>query len=145
MKELTRSEKRKYIQRQLTVDDGMYAVDDYSDNENVIDIDEAYDTMFPPTQRRWNGHVLAACMRKARAVFDNFPISVLSEWNKRADRLNKIPVSGRFEEPPAVLLGDLSTVYNNHLFHDTLYCFKQICWYLTAGYDRQNTHRRRFD
>ena len=72
----------------------MYAVNDYSDNENVIDIDEAYDTMFPPTKRRWNGHVLAVCMRKARAVFDNFPISVLSKWNKRADRLNKIPVSG---------------------------------------------------
>ena len=82
MKELTRSEKRKYIQQQLMVDDGMYAVNDYSDNENVIDIDEAYDTMFPPTKRRWNGLVLGACMRKARVVFDNFPISVLREWSQ---------------------------------------------------------------
>ena len=81
-------------------------------------------------------------MRKARAVFDNFPIAVIREWNQRADRLNRIPVSGRFQdEPPAVLLGDLSTVYNNHLFHDTLYCFKQIRRYLTAGYDRQNTQK----
>ena len=28
----------------------MYVVDDYSDDENVIDIDEDYDTMFPPTK-----------------------------------------------------------------------------------------------
>ena len=102
----------------------MYVVDDYSDDENVIDIDEDYDTMFPSTKRRWNGLVLGACMRKARVVFDNFPISVLQEWSQQADCLNQIPVSGQFEEPPAVLLGDLSTVYNNHLFHDTLYCFK---------------------
>ena len=82
MKELTRSEKRKYIQRQLTVDDRMYVVNDYSADENVIDIDEDYDTMFPPTKRRWNGLVLGACMRKARVVFDNFPISVLREWSQ---------------------------------------------------------------
>ena len=52
LRELTRSEKRKYIQRQLTVDDGMYVVDDYSEDENVIDIDEAYDTIFPSTKSR---------------------------------------------------------------------------------------------
>ena len=95
--------------------------------------------MFLATKRRWNSHVLAACMRKARVVFDNFPIAVLREWNQQAERLNRIPVSGCFvNEPPSVLLGDLSTVYTDHLFHDTLYCFKQIRKYLTAGFDQQN-------
>ena len=142
LKDLSRSEKRKYIRREMRIDDGYYNdLDvDYSDDK-VIDINEDYDSMFPPTQRRWNGHVLAACMRKARDVFDSFSISVLSKWNKRADQLNKIPVSGQFEEPPTVLLGDLRTMYSNHLFHDTLYCFKQIRRYITAGYDRQNTQR----
>ena len=58
------------------------------------------------------------------------------------ERLNRIPVSGRFvDEPPSVLLGDLSTVYTDHLFHDTLYCFKQIRRYMVAGYDRQNRQK----
>ena len=64
---------------------------------------------------------------------------VLREWNKRANRLNKIPVSGQFQdESPSVLLGDLSTVYTDHLFRDTVFCFKQIRKYLMAGYDRKN-------
>ena len=108
----------------MRIDDGFY---NNPDDDDVIDVEEAYDSMFLPTKRRWNGHVLAACMRKARIIFDNFPISVLREWSQRADRLNRIPVSGRFvDEPPSVLLGELSTVYTKHLFHDTLYCFKQI-------------------
>ena len=113
----------------MRIDDGHYNDPDvnYSDDKNIIDIDEDYDLMFTPTKRRYNGHVLAACMRKARAVFDNFPIAVLQEWNQQADRLNQIPVSGRFvDEPPSVILGVLSTLYTDHLFHDTLYCFKQI-------------------
>ena len=62
----------------MRIDDGYYNDPDvdYSDDK-VIDINEDYDLMFPPTQRRWNGHVLAAYMRKARVVFDNFPIAVL--------------------------------------------------------------------
>ena len=61
----------------MRIDDGFYNDTnvDYSDNKNIIDIDEAYDLMFTPTKRRYNGHVLAACIRKARAVFDNFPIT----------------------------------------------------------------------
>ena len=122
----------------MRINDGFY---NNPNDDNVTNVEVAYDSMFLPTKRRWNGHVLAACMKKARIIFDNFPISVLCEWNRRADILNRIPVSSRFEEPPAVLLGDLSTVYNNHLFHDMLYCFKQICRYLTTGYDRQNTQK----
>ena len=75
MKELTRSEKRNYIRREMRIDDGFY--NDPDDDDNVIDVEEAYDSMFLPTKRRWNCHVLAACMRKARIVFDNFPILVL--------------------------------------------------------------------
>ena len=77
LKDLSRSEKRKYIRREMRIDDG-YCNDpdvDYSNDKNIIDIDEDYDLMFTPTKRRYNGHVLAACMRKARAVFDNFPIT----------------------------------------------------------------------
>ena len=110
-----------------------------SNNENVIDVEEAYDSMFLLTKRRWNGHVLAACMRKARIVFDSFPRAVTCKWDWRASRLNSIPVYGCFEEPPSVLLGDTSIVYTNHLFHDTRYCFKQICRYMMAGFDRKNT------
>lgn len=105
----------------MRIDDGFYNNPDngvdYSDNKNIIGIDEAYDSMFTPTKRRYNGHILAACMRKARAVFDNFPIAVLWEWNQQADQLNQIPVSGHFvNEPPSVILGDLSTLYTDHLF-----------------------------
>ena len=77
LRDLSQSEKKKYIQRQLQHDDDLYQADDYSDDKNVIDVEEAYDSMFLPTKRRWNSHVLAACMRKARVVFDNFPITVL--------------------------------------------------------------------
>ena len=65
----------------MRIDDGFYNDTDVdcSNNKNIIDIDETYDLMFTPTKRRYNGHVLAACMRKARAVFDNFPIVVLQE------------------------------------------------------------------
>ena len=69
----------------MRINDGFY---NNPDDNNVIDVEEAYDSMFLPTKRRWNGHVLAACMRKARAVFDNFPITVIREWNQQADQLN---------------------------------------------------------
>ena len=76
----------------MKIDDGFYInLDngvDYSDNKNIIDIDEAYDSMFTPSKRRYNGHVLAACIRKARDVFYSFPIVVIREWNKQADQLN---------------------------------------------------------
>ena len=61
----------------MRINDGFYNNNNNSDGENVIDFEEAYDSMFLPTKRRWNGHVLAACMRKARDVFDNFPIAVV--------------------------------------------------------------------
>ena len=90
LKDLSRSEKRNYIRREMRIDDGYYNDPDvdYSDDENIIDIDEDYDLMFPPTQRRWNGHVLAACMRKARDVLDSFFIAVIREWDLRANQLN---------------------------------------------------------
>ena len=59
----------------MRINDGFY--NNPNDNNDVIDVEEAYDSMFLSTKRRWNSHVLAACMRKARVVFDNFPIVVL--------------------------------------------------------------------
>ena len=77
LKDLSRSEKRNYIRREMRINDGYYNDPDvdYSDDK-VIDINEDYDLMFPPTQRRWNGHAQAACMRKARDVFDSFPLQL---------------------------------------------------------------------
>ena len=111
--------------REMRHDDGFYNNSDngvdYLDNKNIINIDEAYDLMFLPTKRRYNGNVLAACMREARIVFDSFPWSVTCKWDCCALRLNSIPVSDCFEEPPSVLFGDTNIVYINHLFHYTIY------------------------
>ena len=56
LKQLTKSEKRKYVQRQLSIRDGLYNnIDNYSDDENLIDIKEEYDLMFPDSKRKYNG------------------------------------------------------------------------------------------
>ena len=45
LKDLSQSEKRKYIRREMRIDDGYYNYPDvvYSDDKNIIDIDEDYD------------------------------------------------------------------------------------------------------
>ena len=145
LQHLTWSEKSNYIRREMWHNNGLYNNPDvnYLDNENVIDVEEAYNSMFLPKKRRWNSHVLTAYTRKARIVFDYFPWSVTREWNRQADWLNQILVSGCFDPDKAssVLLGDLTTVYTDHLFCNTLFCFKQIHHYLMAGYDRKNTSK----
>ena len=38
----------------MRINDGFY---NNPDDNDVIDVEEAYDSMFLPTKRRWNGHV----------------------------------------------------------------------------------------
>ena len=58
LQHLTQSEKRNYIRSEMRINDDFYNNPDngvdYSDNKNIIDINEAYDLMFIPTKRRYN-------------------------------------------------------------------------------------------
>ena len=51
----------------MRIDDGFC---NNPNDDNAIDVEEAYDSMFLPTKRRWNSHVLAAFMRKGWSVYD---------------------------------------------------------------------------
>ena len=127
LRELSRSKKRKYVQEHLTLNADPFFYDNANDSDDkVINVNEEYVGWFPEEKRKWNAQVLAACMRKAKSVYENYTPKVTRAWDRRVYQLNRIPVSGQFKEAPGELLGEFDTVYTDHLFSDTLYCFKQI-------------------